>query len=55
MGSLWKQRPRFLSGEGGNPPGFSYSVQDSHQLPHFSEGQLRNPVSLTKKQETNHP
>ena len=55
MGSLWEQSPRFLSGEGGNPPGFSYSVQDSHQWPHSSEGQSRNPVSLAKKQETNHP
>ena len=50
MGSLWKQSPRFLSGEEGNPPGFSYSVQD--QLPHLSEGQLRNLASLRKMQET---
>ena len=52
MGSLWEQRPRFLSGEGGNPPRFSYFVQDSHQWPHFSEGQSRNPVALRKTQET---
>ena len=45
--------PRFLSAEGGICPGFHILYKRvTRQWPHFSEGQLRNPVSLGKKQET---
>ena len=52
VGSLWEQRARFLSGEGGMRPGFHslYKTVTPQQF-RFS-GQLRNPVPLGKKQET---
>ena len=44
--------PQFLSAEGGIRPGFHMLYKRvTHQWPHFAEGQLRNPVSLGKKQE----
>ncbi|KAB0337525.1 hypothetical protein FD754_025136 [Muntiacus muntjak] len=47
--------PQVLVRRARSLPRFFYSVQDSHQWPHFSEGQLRNPVSLRKKQEQTIP
>ena len=44
--------PQFLSAEGRIHPGFHILYKRvTDQWPHFSEGQLRNPVSLGKKQE----
>ena len=46
MGSFWKKhRPNFLSREGGIPPGFHILYKTvTHQWPHFSEGQLTQPI-----------
>ena len=53
MGSLWEHRPNFLSGEGGIRPGFHILYKTvTRRWPHFSERQLRSPVSLGKKPET---
>ena len=44
--------PQFLSAEEGIHPGFHILYKRvTRQWPHFSEGQLRKPVSLGKKQE----
>ena len=52
MGSLWEQRARFLSGEGGNPPGFSYSVQDGDWPVTSFLWTVKESSALGKKQET---
>ena len=50
MGFFWEHLPKFLSGDGGIPPGFPILYKTvTHQWLHFSEGQLKHSVFLEKQ------